>query len=159
MRACSAIASATSGWAWPSDVTASPERKSRYSLALAVPEPVPSPRTNATGKAAVRLHHMGGVERDELVEACSRAHRSCTIVSDTLAGEELEQQGVRDAPVEDVRAADSAAQRRRRTTRSWGSCPPRSRRSAISCSRPADVDLRDQRRLVGPVAVQARRRR
>ena len=41
---------------------------------------VPSPRTNATGQPAVGLHHVLGVERDELVEGRRAASRPSFIV-------------------------------------------------------------------------------
>ena len=48
VRACSAIASATTGLAWPSDTTASPDRKSRWRLPSPSQSSVPWPRTKRT---------------------------------------------------------------------------------------------------------------
>ena len=48
VRLCSAMASATTGWEWPSEVTASPQRKSRYRRPWSSHSSVPCPRTNIT---------------------------------------------------------------------------------------------------------------
>ena len=56
VRAWSATASATAGWAWPRETTASPVMKSRYGRPSASKSNVPSPRTKvAGGSAYVRI--------------------------------------------------------------------------------------------------------
>ena len=52
VRACSATASATTGWAWPSEVTANPDRKSRYGFPAVSKSTEPSPRTKVTAGSA-----------------------------------------------------------------------------------------------------------
>ena len=52
VRAWVATASATTGWAWPSDVTARPERKSRYGRPSVSNRVLPSPRTKVTAGSA-----------------------------------------------------------------------------------------------------------
>ena len=51
LRACADTASATAGWLWPRLTTASPERKSKYSLPCRSHRRHPSPFTNITGGA------------------------------------------------------------------------------------------------------------
>ena len=65
----------------------------------------------------------------ELASALRRSTRSSVAPSghhrsDTLPGEELEQQRVRQAAVEDVRRAEHRRAARTRTIRASGSCPP-----------------------------------
>ena len=52
VRAWVATASATAGWACPSEVTARPERKSRYGRPSVSNSVLPSPRTKVTGGSA-----------------------------------------------------------------------------------------------------------
>ena len=55
LETCSSVAAAsrmapvTTGWQWPSEVTAMPEVKSRYSLPSLSHTRAPSPRTSTSG--------------------------------------------------------------------------------------------------------------
>jgi hypothetical protein len=53
--ACSWIAETTCGWQWPVLHTATPERKSRYSLPSESTSTQPDPDANSTGKRAYVL--------------------------------------------------------------------------------------------------------
>ncbi len=88
-------------------------------LALAVPEAHALAANERDRLATVRLHHMFGVERDDVVE---RRHIELSIPllpgqfrfdhgADALTGEELEQQRVRGAAIEDVGAPHAVVHR------------------------------------------------
>ena len=84
-------------------------------VALGVPEP-----------RALAAHELDGLAR---VGAASRSRarapggrrgsRATDLRADALVGEQLEQQRVRLAPVDDVRAPDAAVDRLQRTPRAW----------------------------------------
>ena len=75
--------------------------------------------------------------------------------ADAFVGEELEQQHVGEAAVEDVRAADAVAHRVHARRRPSGSSRRSSVPSAMSASSSSAVDLADQRRRIVDVAAKA----
>src|SRR4051795_124064 len=85
--AWSRIAATTCGWQCPTLVTEMPHRKSRYSLPASSHSREPSPRTNVRGYRAYvgRKKSVGGTD----------------LRADAGVGEQLEQQRVRDAAVDD----------------------------------------------------------
>ena len=109
----------------------------------------------------VGLHHVRASSSRSSSAATSTpliAHRA-HLRADAGVGEQLEQQRVRLAAVDDVRGADAAPRPRRRTPRAWAAC--RRRPSRRRCARRicVDVGLRDQRRRDrrGPRASPRRR--
>src|SRR5437764_3588807 len=148
VRAWSARASATSGWAWPSETTASPPRKSRYSRPSLSHSRVPSPGRKAPGSRAYVC----------MTWAASRAASSSKLMTlpwdkangsghhhgaHTLAGEALQEQGVGDAAVEEVGPADAVTQRRD-ARGDLGDHPFRQRAVAQHGIQFSGRDLRDQ---------------
>src|SRR3954469_26036868 len=95
--ACSRTAATTPGWQWPRLVTEMPHRKSRYSLSSASHSRAPSPRTKVTGF----LEYVGR----------NGSGRGTDLRPDARVGEQLEQQRVRDAPVDDVGERHAAVDR------------------------------------------------
>ena len=120
-------------------------------VALAVPELRSLAADERDGQPPVGLHHVLGVERLQLGE---RTHE-CDHRSDALPGEEFEQQRVREPAVEDVGPPHTVAQRRHARLElrdhAFGDLAV-----GDQLLEAVDVDARDQRRLVGPVAVHAR---
>src|SRR4051794_8800546 len=91
---CSRTAATTAGWQCPRLVTEMPHRKSRYSLPSASHRRAPSPRTKVTGF----LEYVGR----------NGSGRGTDLRPDARVGEQLEQQRVRDAAVDDVRERHAA---------------------------------------------------
>ena len=119
---CSRTAATTRGWQWPRLVTEMPHRKSRYSLPSASHSRAPSPRTNSTGQARV-----GGRSRSRARAPAARRAligRRLDLRADAGVGEQLEQQRVRHAPVDDVRGADAARRSPSTQASSFGRMPP-----------------------------------
>src|SRR5262245_29422074 len=128
----------TRGWLWPSAVTAMPPVKSRYSLPSESQTRTPSPRTSATGyRLAKVMRCLSDHSMSCLVStACpfcaltTAAHSRVSklggfvaaravsseddLRADALASEHLEEDGVRHAPVDDVRLLRPALERAQR---------------------------------------------
>ena len=99
--------------AWPSEVTARPHEEVEVALAVVVPQ-----RGALAAHERHRRRRVGGHERVRHGRV-SGHHRA-----DAVVGEELEQQDVGHAAVEDVGVADAVARRRGRTTATFGIIPP-----------------------------------
>src|SRR5918994_7437078 len=106
--ACSRTASTTRGWQWPSCATDMPVRKSRYSLPSSSQRRVPSPLTNSTG---LRAYVAIRASRSSDCSSASVTTLGPQLRADALVGEQLEQERVRLAPVEDVGVSHAGLQR------------------------------------------------
>src|SRR5260221_14513458 len=98
----------TFGWLWPSAVTAMPPVKSRYSLPSLSHTRTRSPRTSATGaRLAVYIRCLSAHSIRVFVSVmCLGLADECgsqnDFGTDSFLGEDLEEDGVGDAAVDDV---------------------------------------------------------
>src|ERR687895_634629 len=108
--ACARTASTTAGWQCPIWATEIPARKSRYSLPSSSHRRVPSPRTNSTGfRAYVDISASRSSDwSSERATARAPSASRPQLGADALVGEQLEQERVGLASVEDVGRADSS---------------------------------------------------
>src|SRR5882672_5458039 len=111
VAACSRSVPTTLGWQWPSAVTEMPPVKSRYSLPSESHTRRPSPRTRATGCRLVKV--MSRVSESSIIFLVStwRLLLEDDLRPNPLFGQDLEEDGVRDPAVDDMRLLGAARQR------------------------------------------------